>query len=275
MPSEPGTPRPCRPNPSRAAPSAARAPSTRCGRARARAAPCPRPHAGAAGRPAAQALAVRRRLHAGGDAVRRRRARRRRAAALVGRRPARRAALRADDAAARRSAVVARARAGAVRDVSIELELGPWRACAGRGCVTARALIHLDRQASAGSRTRARSGRRRSTLRSTASTASSTTRPGTTRDTSWRWSAGVGRSAEGRSVGWNLVEGVHDASVDSERTVWLDGLAREVEPQPFALDLSAVGGLTFSCARTSRELGEGLLVSGLGCGQEGGGPGSG
>src|SRR3954468_19039712 len=29
------------------------------------------------------------------------------------------------------------------------------------------------------------------------------------RHTAWRWSAGVGRSADGRPVAWNLVDGVH------------------------------------------------------------------
>jgi hypothetical protein len=66
------------------------------------------------------------------------------------------------------------------------------------------------------------------------------------RHTRWRWSAGVGRCAEGRSVAWNLVDGVHDADVGSERTVWVDGVAREVPPQPFAADLSGVGALSFA-----------------------------
>jgi hypothetical protein len=71
------------------------------------------------------------------------------------------------------------------------------------------------------------------------------------RRTSWRWSAGVGSLDDGRRVAWNLVEGVHDAPLSSERTVWLDGEPHEVEPQQFAADLSAVGGLSFSewCAR--------------------------
>jgi Protein of unknown function (DUF2804) len=65
------------------------------------------------------------------------------------------------------------------------------------------------------------------------------------RHTAWRWSAGVGRAADGRRVAWNLVDGVHDSDVGSERTVWLDGEPSEVEPQAFAPDLSAVGGLSF------------------------------
>src|SRR5204862_4392117 len=71
------------------------------------------------------------------------------------------------------------------------------------------------------------------------------------RNTSWRWSAGVGRAASGESVGWNLVAGVHDARAASERSVWVDGEPREVEPVEFADDLSGVAGLRLSewCAR--------------------------
>jgi hypothetical protein len=66
------------------------------------------------------------------------------------------------------------------------------------------------------------------------------------RHTSWRWSAGIGRAHDGRAVAWNLVEGVHDAAHDSERTVWIDGSPREVEPVRFAPDLSSVGQLCFT-----------------------------
>jgi Protein of unknown function (DUF2804) len=71
------------------------------------------------------------------------------------------------------------------------------------------------------------------------------------RATGWRWSAGLGRGAGGERVAWNLVEGVHDGPEASERTVWVDGEPREVGPQPFAADLSAVGPLRFTewCAR--------------------------
>ena len=66
------------------------------------------------------------------------------------------------------------------------------------------------------------------------------------RHTTWRWSAGMGRAEGGERVGWNFVEGVHDAPVGSERTVWIDGEPREVEPVAFAADLSRVGGLEFT-----------------------------
>jgi hypothetical protein len=64
------------------------------------------------------------------------------------------------------------------------------------------------------------------------------------RHTEWKWSAGVGRTADGRRVAWNLVDGVHDG-VASERTVWVEGEPREVPPQEFADDLSRIGGLAF------------------------------
>jgi len=65
------------------------------------------------------------------------------------------------------------------------------------------------------------------------------------RRTAWRWSAGVGISEDGQTVGWNLVDGVHDSERDSERTLWLGGETRELDPAAFAPDLSAVGGLRF------------------------------
>ncbi|MDO9410737.1 DUF2804 family protein [Patulibacter sp.] len=60
------------------------------------------------------------------------------------------------------------------------------------------------------------------------------------RHTSWRWSAGVGTDDAGRSVGWNLVDGIHDDPAASERSVWVDGRAVHTGPVTFAQDLSAV-----------------------------------
>jgi hypothetical protein len=65
------------------------------------------------------------------------------------------------------------------------------------------------------------------------------------RHTAWRWSAGLGRTEDGRRVAWNLVDGVHDGDA-SERTVWIDGEPHEVGAQEFAPDLSSVGELRFS-----------------------------
>lgn len=76
------------------------------------------------------------------------------------------------------------------------------------------------------------------------------------RHTTWRWSAGVGQAEDGRRVAWNLVTGLHDAPQASERTLWVDGSARELGPVAFAADLSKVsfaegGALVFDewCAR--------------------------
>lgn len=61
------------------------------------------------------------------------------------------------------------------------------------------------------------------------------------RRTAWRWSAGVGRSADGRDVAWNFVDGVHDDPGVSERAVWVDGVAHHVEgSSEFAGDLGSV-----------------------------------
>jgi hypothetical protein len=62
------------------------------------------------------------------------------------------------------------------------------------------------------------------------------------RHTAWTWSAGVGTTEDGRSVGWNLVTGVHDAPTGSERAVWVDGEPTEVGPVKFQPDLT---GITF------------------------------
>jgi hypothetical protein len=61
------------------------------------------------------------------------------------------------------------------------------------------------------------------------------------RHTAWSWSAGVGRTDGGRTVAWNLVEGVNDPPHDSERTVWVHDEPREVGPVArFEHDLSGV-----------------------------------
>lgn len=60
------------------------------------------------------------------------------------------------------------------------------------------------------------------------------------RHTSWRWSAGVGTARDGRAVAWNLVQGINDPARQSERTIWLDGIAQEPPAVSFAEDLSEV-----------------------------------
>jgi len=84
------------------------------------------------------------------------------------------------------------------------------------------------------------------------------------RRTAWRWCAGVGTLESGARVGWNLVVGLHDAPSSSERTVWVDGVAREVGPVDIAQDLSSVsfaeGGRLEFTARAARSHRERLLL---------------
>ena len=60
------------------------------------------------------------------------------------------------------------------------------------------------------------------------------------RVTAWEWAAGVGTDSNGRAVTWNLVRGVHDSAVRSERTVWVDGRASETGPVTFSESLDEV-----------------------------------
>lgn len=53
--------------------------------------------------------------------------------------------------------------------------------------------------------------------------------------TLWSWSAGVGETTDGRSVGWNLVTGVNDPPELSERAIWVDGEPAD-EPAPVRFD---------------------------------------
>lgn len=76
--------------------------------------------------------------------------------------------------------------------------------------------------------------------------------------TVWDWSAGVGTTADGRAVGWNLVSGVNDPPQRSERAIWAGGEASE--PGPVSFDgLDGVAGedleLRFSgrCERVKQE----------------------
>ena len=78
------------------------------------------------------------------------------------------------------------------------------------------------------------------------------------RHTAWWWSAGVGVLTSGEPVAWNLVDGVHDAPGASERTVWVDGVPREIGPVAFD-GLRAVGDLRFTAAAT-RARRENLLL---------------
>ena len=69
------------------------------------------------------------------------------------------------------------------------------------------------------------------------------------RVTKWSWSAGCGTSDTGAAITWNITDGVHDSPTNSERTLWVDGVPREVGPVEFAADLSRVGSLEFHAER--------------------------
>jgi uncharacterized protein DUF2804 len=77
--------------------------------------------------------------------------------------------------------------------------------------------------------------------------------------TVWDWSAGVGRTVDGRSVGWNLVSGVNDPPQRSERTIWVDGGPSEPGPVSFegldAISFDDGARLEFSaeCERRKEE----------------------
>lgn len=69
------------------------------------------------------------------------------------------------------------------------------------------------------------------------------------RVTKWSWSAGCGTSDTGAAITWNITNGVHDSPANSERTLWVDGVPREIGPVEFATDLSRVGSLEFHAER--------------------------
>lgn len=60
------------------------------------------------------------------------------------------------------------------------------------------------------------------------------------RKTHWLWSGGAGHDIHGRLVAWSVIVGLNDPVHNSERTVWVDGVPREVGIVSFADDLSAV-----------------------------------
>jgi hypothetical protein len=84
------------------------------------------------------------------------------------------------------------------------------------------------------------------------------------RHTVWSWSAGVGRTSDGRAVAWNLVAGVHDAAENSERTVWIEGVPSEMQRVEFAEDLSSITGpgldLTFDAWAERKDETNALLL---------------
>jgi uncharacterized protein DUF2804 len=70
------------------------------------------------------------------------------------------------------------------------------------------------------------------------------------RHTGWHWSAGVGRTIDGRALAWNLVEGVNDPATKSERAIWIEGEPTEPPPVSFrgmdGIDLGSGDRLEFA-----------------------------
>lgn len=76
------------------------------------------------------------------------------------------------------------------------------------------------------------------------------------RYTQWRWAAGAGLDQHGRLVAFNAITGLFDTPRQSERTIWIEGDAREVGPNTFADDLST---LSFAEGGTLRFQPEALI----------------
>jgi uncharacterized protein DUF2804 len=83
------------------------------------------------------------------------------------------------------------------------------------------------------------------------------------RHTSWFWSAGVGESADGRAVAWNLVEGINDPPQRSERAIWVGGEPSEPAPVRFdgieAIEFGDGARLAFA-SESERARNENLLL---------------
>jgi len=69
------------------------------------------------------------------------------------------------------------------------------------------------------------------------------------RHTEWWWTAGVGQSADGRALAWNLVSGVNDPPSGSERAVWVDGEPHEAPAVQFAENLKRIACVDGSTLR--------------------------
>jgi hypothetical protein len=83
------------------------------------------------------------------------------------------------------------------------------------------------------------------------------------RRTSWHWSAGVGRAADGHAVAWNLVSGINDPPARSERAIWVDGAPGEPGPVEFdGLESIRFGGgaLLRFAGESERSRNDNLLV---------------
>jgi hypothetical protein len=84
------------------------------------------------------------------------------------------------------------------------------------------------------------------------------------RVTEWRWAAGVGVDPTGRPLAFNLVQGVNDPAVGSERAVWMDGVPHEAPAVSFSSDLTQIlagdGSTLRFTAEAQRSRRENLLL---------------
>ncbi len=84
------------------------------------------------------------------------------------------------------------------------------------------------------------------------------------RHTVWQWSGGAGRDTQGRAVAWSVIVGLNDSPVDSERSIWIEGVPLEVGPVQFADDLSSVafeeGGALYFTPEAERSRKDNLLL---------------
>jgi hypothetical protein len=84
------------------------------------------------------------------------------------------------------------------------------------------------------------------------------------RHTHWYWSGGAGHDQYGRSVAWSVIVGLNDSPVNSERTIWIDGVPQEVAPVGFTSDLATVafgeGALLSFTAEAVRQRRDELLL---------------
>ncbi len=84
------------------------------------------------------------------------------------------------------------------------------------------------------------------------------------RHTTWWWSGGDRMDTRDRAVAWSVIVGLNDSPVNSERTLWIEGVPHELGPVEFASDLSSVelsdGGRLVFHEEAARERRENLLL---------------
>jgi Protein of unknown function (DUF2804) len=167
----------------------------------------------------------------------------------------RRSALRLDEAAASDGGDASAASAGRVRirDAGVELDLSLAEDAGFQAlCRHGRQDVWTRKQAGIAARgTLALDGAAPSRVRARA--VIDDTAGYHARHTEWWWAVGVGQSADGRALAWNLVSGVNDPPSGSERAVWIDGEPHEAPAVQFSEDLRRIACVDGSTLRFHRE----------------------